>query len=237
MLTSLRRSPLVELAVLQLREQVLAGTWELGQRLPAETELAEGLGVGRSTVREAVRALVHSGLLETRQGAGTFVRSLTEQDALEPRLRRAQLLHVYEVRAGLELQAARLAAQRRTGRDLRRIDSAWRARQQALEAGRNEQFVRADVSFHKAVIDATNNPLLVEMFGSFQRVLSDGLEQIVKDAGLAGVDNTQAHADLVAAIRVRDGDAAVEATERLLEGTAEAIRQLIARSGSGGSEP
>jgi GntR family transcriptional regulator, transcriptional repressor for pyruvate dehydrogenase complex len=227
MLTSLRRSPLVELAVGQLRAQVLAGTWELGGRLPAETELAEQLGVGRSTVREAVRALVHSGLLETRQGAGTFVVALSEQDALEPRLRRADLLHVYEVRAGLELQAARLAARRRTAGDLRRIDAAWKARQRALAASRDAAFVGADVAFHAAVIDATHNPLLIEMFASFARALRDGLERIVGDVELSGVDNTEAHAELVQAVRDRDGEAAVAATERLIAGTADAIRALL----------
>jgi GntR family transcriptional repressor for pyruvate dehydrogenase complex len=81
-LTSLRRSPLVELAVSQLREQVLSGQWPVGGRLPAETELAQRLEVGRSTVREAVRALVHAGLLETRQGAdiGALRACLAERD-------------------------------------------------------------------------------------------------------------------------------------------------------------
>jgi len=227
MLSSLRRSPLVELAVSQLREQVLAGQWELDERLPAETELAAQLGVGRSTVREAVRALAHAGLLETRQGAGTFVRSLSEQQGWEPRLRRAQLLEVYEVRAGLELQAARLAAQRRTAADLRRIESAWAGRQQALAAGRDEAFVEADVAFHATVLQAAHNPLLAEIFLSFQKALSEALAQIVNDQDLTGVDNTQAHADLVQAVRERDADAAVAASERMLEGTAEAIRRLL----------
>ena len=113
-LTSLRRSPLVDLAVAQLREQVLSGQWAVGARLPAETELAQRLEVGRSTVREAVRALVHAGLLETRQGSGTYVRSVTPEAGWEPRLRRAAVLDAYEVRQALEVQAARLAASRRT---------------------------------------------------------------------------------------------------------------------------
>ena len=91
-LTSLRRSSLAELAVSQLRDQVLSGQWAVGARLPAETELAQRLEVGRSTVREAVRALVHAGLLETRQGSGTYVRSVTPGSEWESRLRRAAIL-------------------------------------------------------------------------------------------------------------------------------------------------
>src|SRR6202034_1339620 len=104
-LTSLRRSPLVELAVSQLREQVLSGQWPVGGRLPAETELAQRLEVGRSTVREAVRALVHAGLLETRQGSGTYVRSLTPGADWEPRLRRGGVLAVYVARRALDVAA------------------------------------------------------------------------------------------------------------------------------------
>ena len=109
-LTSLRRSSLAELAVTQLRDQVLSGQWAVGARLPAETELAQQLEVGRSTVREAVRVLVHAGLLETRQGSGTYVRSLTPGSDFQARLRRAAVLEAYEVREALEVQAARLAA-------------------------------------------------------------------------------------------------------------------------------
>ncbi|MGB8256042.1 MAG: GntR family transcriptional regulator, partial [Pseudonocardiaceae bacterium] len=122
-LSSLRRGSLAELATRQLHDQVTSGTWPVGSRIPAETELAVQLGVGRSTVREAVRALVHVGLLESRQGAGTFVRALSTA-GWEPLVRRAAVLEVYEVRGGLEFQAARLAATRRTEADIERIDAA-----------------------------------------------------------------------------------------------------------------
>ena len=69
------RLSLVERVIDQLRTQITAGSWECGERIPTEPQLSDMLGVGRNTVREAVRALVHTGLLEVRQGAGTFVRS------------------------------------------------------------------------------------------------------------------------------------------------------------------
>jgi GntR family transcriptional repressor for pyruvate dehydrogenase complex len=79
-----------------------------GLELPGEAELARRLGVGRSTVREAIRALAYAGLLETRQGSGTFVRSVTPVDGWQAVLRRAAMLEVFEVRQALEVQAARL---------------------------------------------------------------------------------------------------------------------------------
>ncbi|NUS27022.1 MAG: FadR family transcriptional regulator, partial [Streptomyces sp.] len=98
----LRPSPLVEQAAERLRAQIAAGHWEVGSKLPGETTLARELGVGRSTVREALRALAGAGLVQPRQGAGVFVLA-TEPTADWPtRLRRAAVTDVYEVRMGLE---------------------------------------------------------------------------------------------------------------------------------------
>src|SRR6202034_1002936 len=149
-LTSLRRSPLVDLAVSQLREQVLSRQWPVGGRLPAETELAQRLEVGRSTVREAIRALVHAGLLETRQGSGTYVRSLTPGADWEARLRRAAVLEAYEVREALEVQAARLAASRRTEADVAELAECLRQRQHARTRARDARFIELDLAFHRA---------------------------------------------------------------------------------------
>jgi GntR family transcriptional regulator, transcriptional repressor for pyruvate dehydrogenase complex len=224
-LTSLRRSPLVELAVSQLREQVLSGQWPVGGRLPAETELAQRLEVGRSTVREAVRALVHAGLLETRQGSGTYVRSLSPGADWEPRLRRAAVLEAYEVREALEVQAARLAASRRTDADIEALHACLAERDRAR--GSDAAFVEADLAFHRAVVAAAHNPLLAEMFGSFATVLREALIAIRSDQAVQGPDADAAHARLAAAIEAGDAAAAAQATHDHLDPTAANLRSLI----------
>jgi GntR family transcriptional regulator, transcriptional repressor for pyruvate dehydrogenase complex len=226
-LTSLRRSPLVELAVSQLREQVMSGQWPVGGRLPAETELAQRLEVGRSTVREAVRALVHAGLLETRQGSGTYVRSLTPGADWEPRLRRAAVLEAYEVREALEVQAARLAAGRRTETDIAALRSCLAERDSARSE--DARFVEADLAFHRAVVAAAHNPLLSEMFDSFAAVLREALIAIRSDQAVQGPDADAAHARLAAAIEVGDAAAAAQATHDHLDPTAANLRSLIER--------
>jgi DNA-binding FadR family transcriptional regulator len=226
-LTSLRRSPLVELAVSQLREQVLSGQWPVGGRLPAETELAQRLEVGRSTVREAVRALVHAGLLETRQGSGTYVRSLTPGTDWEPRLRRAAVLEAYEVREALEVQAARLAASRRTETDIEALRACLAERDSAR--GTDARFVEADLAFHRAVVAAAHNPLLAEMFDSFAAVLREALIAIRSDQAVQGPDADAAHARLAAAIEAGDAAAAAQATHDHLDPTAANLRSLIDR--------
>ncbi len=226
-LTSLRRSPLVELAVSQLREQVLSGQWPVGGRLPAETELAQQLEVGRSTVREAIRALVHAGLLETRQGSGTFVRSVTPGADWEPRLRRAAVLEAYEVRQALEVQAARLAASRRTEADVAALRETLAHRDHARARARDARFVELDLAFHRCVVAAAHNALLAEMFDSFAAVLREALTAVVADSGLDGVGADPAHARLAAAIEAGDAAAAEQAARDHLDPTAAALRSLI----------
>jgi GntR family transcriptional regulator, transcriptional repressor for pyruvate dehydrogenase complex len=226
-LTSLRRSSLVELAVSQLREQVLSGQWPVGARLPAETELAQRLEVGRSTVREAVRALVHAGLLETRQGSGTYVRSVTPGADWEPRLRRAAVLDAYEVREALEVQAARLAASRRTEADIEALFACLAERDRVL--GDDARFVEADLAFHSAVVAAAHNPLLAEMFDSFAAVLREALIAIRSDRAVQGAGSDAAHARLAAAIEAGDVAAATQATHDQLDPTAANLRSLIDR--------
>jgi DNA-binding FadR family transcriptional regulator len=226
-LTSLRRSPLADLAVSQLREQVLSGQWPVGGRLPAETELAQQLEVGRSTVREAIRALVHAGLLETRQGSGTYVRSVTPGADWEPRLRRAAVLEAYEVRQALEVQAARLAAGRRTEADIAALRETLARRTQARARARDAEFVELDLAFHRCVVAAAHNALLTEMFDSFATVLREALIAVVTDAGLDDVNADPAHGRLSAAIEAGDAVAAEHAVRDHLDPTATALRSLI----------
>jgi DNA-binding FadR family transcriptional regulator len=228
-LASLRRSPLAELAVRQLHQQLLSGRWQVGARLPAEPELADQLGVGRSTLREAVRALVHAGMLETRQGSGTYVRSMTAESGWEPLLRRAAVLEVYEVREALEVQAARLAAERRTDSDVTALRTRLAARDNAHELARDGRFVEADLAFHRTVIAAAHNQLLTDMFDSFASVLREALVAIVSDRDLDDVDVAPTHARLVAAIEAGDPRAAEQATREHISPTAAVLRSRASR--------
>jgi DNA-binding FadR family transcriptional regulator len=228
-LTPLRRSPLAELTVRQLHQQLQAGRWQVGDRLPAETELAGLLGVGRSTIREAVRALVYSGLLETRQGSGTFVRSLAPQTPWEPTLRQAAVLDVYEVREALEVQGARLAADRRTGADVAALRGSLATRDRARAVAGDERFVEADLAFHRTVIAAAHNPLLAEMFDSFASVLREALVAVVTDRDLGDVSVSPTHSRLVTAIEAGDPDAAERAVREHIGTSASTLRAITGR--------
>ena len=95
---AIRKKSLAEELAARLQEQIAAGTFGIGEKLPPEPELMRIFGVGRSTVREAVRILSDMGLLRVRQGAGTFVVSRNAPDLMTQRLKRADIRELDEVR-------------------------------------------------------------------------------------------------------------------------------------------
>ncbi|WP_018654172.1 FadR/GntR family transcriptional regulator [Actinomadura flavalba] len=213
-LRTARRSSLVEQVIEQLRAEIAAGAWPVGGKIPPEPVLSETLGVGRNTVREAVRALCHAGLLEGRQGDGTYVTATSElSGAVRRRLETAELIEILEVRRGLEVEAARLAALRRTPADVEAIGAALAARDAAFAAGDHDGFVEADLRFHTTVVEATHNRVLTDLYRDFSAVLR---------ASIGAAGSLLAHADvphgpIAAAVRAGDADAAVAATHACLD--------------------
>lgn len=218
-LGELRPSPLVEQAAARLREQITSGHWPVGTRLPGETTLAKELGVGRSTVREALRALAGAGLVRPRQGAGVFVIATEPAEDWPARLRRAAVSDVYEVRMAVEVHAARLAARRRTDEDIAALRAALAGRRAASAAG-DTAFVDADIAFHAAVVAAAHNPVLADLFAEFTPVLRTGLVELLSLTGLRRKDpNTadDAHEAIWRAVAEGDEEAAVAVVTRELE--------------------
>jgi DNA-binding FadR family transcriptional regulator len=149
----------------RLAAEIGSGRIAPGCRLPTEQALVAALGVSRTVVREAVAALRAEGLVITRQGAGAFV--ATDRSRVPFRIDPDGLrsiddvLHVMELRAAIEIQAATLAAERITPRGVGRVEHALRAIQTAIARG--ESAIPEDFAFHRAIAAATGNP----RFGEF----------------------------------------------------------------------
>ncbi|MEU9984038.1 FadR/GntR family transcriptional regulator [Streptomyces sp. NPDC050856] len=206
-LSSPRRSGLSDQVIAELRNQITSGEWPVGSRIPTEPELVEQLGVARNTVREAVRALAHNGLLDIRQGSGTYVVATSElAGVMHRRFAGADPRHIAELRSTLESSAARLAAERRTERDLRQLEALLARREEAWEAGDAERFVAADATFHLAVVAASHNEVMTEVYADLGHLLRDWLREDVGEE--LRPENHMDHARLVAAIRAGDADAA-----------------------------
>lgn len=215
--TPVRRRALVEEVISQLQAALDAGRFGLGERLPSEAQLMAELGVGRSTLREAVRVLAHSGVLEVRQGDGTYVRSSAAAgEPLARRLSRSRSAEVHEVRRALELETARLAAQRRSPNDLERMRAHLAARAAALASGDRHTALEADIAFHCAVADATANTVLAELYQTFAVSLRPALAELWSSSG-DPVSAAVLHEQLLVAITNQDADAAAAITLRLLD--------------------
>ncbi|MEU6116189.1 FCD domain-containing protein [Streptomyces sp. NPDC047117] len=210
-LTSPRRSALADQVIAQLRAQITSGEWPVDSRIPTEPELVEQLGVARNTVREAVRALAHNGLLDIRQGSGTYVVATSElAGVMNRRFADADPRHVAELRSALEAEAARRAAERRTEADLKQLDAALQRREQAWESGAAAAFVEADANLHMAIVAASHNDVLAELYADLGGVLREFLRADVGDE--LRPESHLDHSRLVDAIRDGDGDrAATEA--------------------------
>ncbi|MFI0354332.1 FadR/GntR family transcriptional regulator [Actinomadura sp. 9N407] len=213
-LRTARRSSLVEQVIDQLRGEIAAGTWPVGAKIPPEPALSESLGVGRNTVREAVRALTHAGLLESLQGDGTYVRATSElSGAVRRRLQTAELIEILEVRRGFEVEAARLAAARRTSDDIAAIGAALARRDATWAARALDDFVEADLEFHTAVVEATHNRVLIELYRDF----SAALRASIGSAGFRPEQSDVPHGPIAAAIGSGDAEAAAHATHICLD--------------------
>ncbi|MBW1597554.1 FadR/GntR family transcriptional regulator [Streptomyces sp. JJ38] len=209
-LNSPRRSALADQVIDALREPITSGEWPVGSRIPTEPELVERLGVARNTVREAIRALAHNGLLDIRQGSGTYVVATSElAGVMHRRFARADPVHIAEVRATLEAEAARLAARRRNEQELRQLYALLEQREAAWASGDVERFVQADVTLHLAVVKASHNEVLTAVYADLGAVLRDYLRLDVGER-LRPEEHLD-HGRMIDAIR--DGDAETAARE------------------------
>lgn len=160
-----RKPKLAERIVQTLRGQIVAGDFVVGEKLPTETRMTEIFGVSRTVVREAIAALAADGLVEPRHGAGVFVLDHPARKigaiSADVGNKISQAINVLEVRMGIEIESAGLAAQRRNAAQEARIQEAFFEFERLLQAG--EPTGKADFQFHREIAAATNNPFYVEI--------------------------------------------------------------------------
>ncbi|MFI5934932.1 FadR/GntR family transcriptional regulator [Actinoplanes sp. NPDC051494] len=193
--------------ITRLRQQITSGAWPVGSRIPTEPELVASLGVARNTVREAIRALAHNGLLDIRQGSGTYVVATSElAGVMQRRFATADPAHVRELRGTLEIAAAGFAAGRRTDDDLVRLDDLYAQRESAWAAADRDGFVDSDSAFHRAVVAASHNDVLIELYADLGEVIRESLS---RHFGVAlQPEEYMDHSRLLEAIRAADPAAA-----------------------------
>lgn len=228
------RGGLVNRVAEALRERITSGSFEIGDKISSQADLAQEFSVSRTVIREAVVRLQADGLVEAHQGAGIFVIARNGHSSAVPQTidkdRVFSILEVLELRTAVEVEAAGLAAVRRSPAQEEAILAAHKAFAEQIAGG--EASADADFLFHRAVAGATNNPRFVEVLDLWGRsaiprtyLNTDGefdsrqyLELIVEE-----------HKAIVEAIAARDDSAAMEAMRLHLKGSQKRYRTLLSR--------
>ncbi|HMR31243.1 MAG TPA: FadR/GntR family transcriptional regulator [Geminicoccaceae bacterium] len=227
---------LTEELVKRLTAEIERGGFTPGTRLPTEQEIMASTGVSRTVVREAIAALRAQGLIVTRQGAGAFVAGDPQRrpfriDPAEIESL-ADVLRIMELRISVEVEAAGLAANRRTAAQLAEIDRRLEAIDRAIEEGENA--VDADFAFHQAIFAATDNPYFVrflEFLGRFiipRQSVRSGLGPAAEQR--AYLERIQReHEAIRDAIGAREAELARAAARAHLVGSLERYRLMMGR--------
>jgi len=199
-----------------IKRMILEGTLRPGDRLPIEKDLAEALGVSRGPLREGVSALSILGILNTRQGDGTYVTNLDVTRLLAPMEFVVDVhgdlsaSHTHAVRRLLECEAARLAGSRISDEALREaadlLDEAARIIDD--EPGRHEQLIEIDIAFHRLIATHSANPVLSGLIEAFAgRTVRERLWRSLHEEG-ADRRTHEEHLAILRALEARDPDAA-----------------------------
>ena len=214
-------------ALAALRARLADGTWALGDRLPGEHELAAELGVGRNTLREALRSLVNAGLLTARRGDGTYVIATNELDAaLRRRVSSEEALMVLEVRGTLEVQAARLAAVRASDAELAALETLLDQRDAAAAGNDAAAFLAADLAWHAAIAEAARNPLLLDLYLGLDRPATYARDESEQSIFYGDHETLGTHNALMVALLARDPQRAAAAATHLIDTSTAALSPI-----------
>jgi GntR family transcriptional regulator, transcriptional repressor for pyruvate dehydrogenase complex len=220
MYTPIQSERLYQQIVQQIEQRIVTGELKVGDQLPSERELAEQFGVSRTAVREAIKALCEKGLVEILVGRGTFITNGTSDvvrhtlDLLMKVDSSNGFMNMVEVREIMEPEIAALAATRITDEYIAAMQDALDKMEAAID--NVEEFVEADLDFHLALAEATQNPIIPALLDPIIDLLR---EQRISTTQIKGVaqHGQYNHKIIIEAVKRRDPEAAREAMKRHLE--------------------
>jgi len=237
--TRIPRASLSDRIVEQMSGLISRGGLKAGERIPSEKQLGQRFGVGRTSVREALRSLAAMGVLETRMGEGTFVAG-DAGPALERGFQWGILMNpktvedLVETRLMLESHTAYLAAGKATAQDMDMAEESIRRMQASL--GDPQQYLEHDLQFHLTIARATQNSILQSLLSTTRGYLQAWIRETLSTAS-GDVSARRArlsiaeHKRIVRALRNRDSDGARQAmAAHILSSSADLKKRLPGRS-------
>lgn len=206
------REPVSAEIARKLLDYLLSGVLLPGDRLPSERELSRTFGVGRSAVRDALKPLTLLGIIDVRQGDGTYLRA-TESELLPKAVEWGLLLgerravDLVEARRHIEVALATLAAQRRSEEDLRDMRGLLR---QMQDAGSDDEFIEADMAFHLRLAEAAGNSVLSGILINIRSLIQVWITRVTY-AAESIAPSYQEHVPIMEAVEAGDPAAAAAA--------------------------
>ncbi|MBA2518134.1 MAG: FadR family transcriptional regulator [Chloroflexia bacterium] len=237
----IKREPLATEIARRLVDYLLTGGVLPGERMPSERHLAEAFGVGRSAMREALKALTLLGLVEVRHGDGTYLKR--DDSSLLPQviewgllLGEQRTLDLVEARQKIETDIAGLAAARRDEADLTELRRLLaRMEQLSHQRGDPREFVDVDVAFHLRVAEASRNTALRDILSGIQALLRVWIGRVIA-AGHREA-SYQEHVPILAAIETGDVAAAEAAMDAHMRSAAGRLERALTEAQARGESP
>ncbi|TBL70292.1 FadR/GntR family transcriptional regulator [Paenibacillus thalictri] len=230
----IERKTIVTEITKNLLDYLLSGQVKPGDKIPTERSLSEALGVGRSSLREALKALTVLGLLEVRQGDGTYLKR-ADSDLLPQviewglLLGEKQTLHLIEAREKIELMLAGMAAERRQENEVLELKQILERMRNST--GNSKEFVEADVAFHLKLAEMANNTVLRDILSSIQALLRAWIRSVIEAAGNAQFSYDE-HLPIYLAVEKGDAQAAVEAMASHMNSASSRLKLNLAAAGN-----
>lgn len=213
--------PLTVMVRERIEHMVMSGELKAGERIN-ENAIAAELNVSRGPVREATRILAEAGLLTIMRNRGVFVREISLED----------VLHVYDVRAGLARVSGRLAALRATEEDIAELQKLWEDMEEARKGRSFDRYYDINREFHARVVEMTGNPRLIDYHEQTEREVFLFLRRGVSGPARIDISNRQ-HKELLDAIAAGDELEAARAFERhVVAGKQRMLDTIVSRPGA-----
>ncbi|WPQ60483.1 FadR/GntR family transcriptional regulator [Chitinophaga sancti] len=216
-MTKIHRKTLAEEVADRINDLIVNGTYQVGEKLPNETDMMASFGVGRSTIREAIKLLANIGILDVRHGVGSFVNEMvSSREPIDVRLSKADTKHIDEVRAWLEIKMAEKAAMNRTEADIRNMAEVLQRRDHFGKTGQIEQSIDEDLAFHSCMAHATCNPVLEDLYKATAKHVKRYLLDTMRDTSIMTLTQ-DLHVELLDAITRQDCEQAIACIKEILE--------------------
>ncbi len=242
----MKRLTLIDNIVEEIRGKVITGEYTCGDKLGSQDELARKLGVSRVSLREALKRLELMGLVESRQGFGTYIKKIEASDFMNPLssylvIDKQSAYELLDARLHIEGSVAALAATHATRADLKTLEDLLTSMHRLSAAQEIEKFVQQDVQFHYAIAKASNNSILIKIV----EILRDLLRQLISkvfqnyhEQLLETIDQTNRfHQEIFESIKRRNPAAARKHMENHIRDVQEKVANSPRFNPANGGEP